>query len=107
TLTDRQSNKIYHEETGNFVTGEGENREVLNPGFEAFIGLDNLLRVVRDENVRGPFWRVFTWTVVFASGTVVTQFAMGLLFALVLNAPDLPLRALWRSILIIPYAVPF
>jgi maltose/maltodextrin transport system permease protein len=59
------------------------------------------------NNVRDPFWRVFGWTVTFAAGTVVTQFALGLFFALVLNAPDLPLRALWRSILIIPYAVPF
>ena len=34
-------------------------------------------------------------------------FALGLAFALVLNTKDLPLRPLWRSILIIPYAVPF
>jgi ABC-type sugar transport system permease subunit len=107
TLTDRQTNKEYHEEEGTFVTGEGETREALKPGFEAYIGLENILRVVEDENVRDPFWRVFGWTLTFAAGTVVTQFALGLLFALVLNTPDLPLRALWRSILIIPYAVPF
>jgi ABC-type sugar transport system permease subunit len=107
TLTDKQSNKIYHEETGTFVTGEGAQREVLNPGFESYIGLDNILRVVRDANVRDPFWRVFAWTVVFAVATVITQFALGLLFAIVLSGPDLPLRGLWRSILIIPYAVPF
>ncbi len=107
TLTDRQDNKVYHEENGNFVTGEGETRQVLNPGFEAYIGFDNILRVIRDENVRDPFWRVFIWTVGFASGTVFFQFAVGLLFALVLNTNDLPFRALWRSILILPYAVPF
>ena len=107
TLTDRQTGSVYHEETGSFVTGEGETREVLKPGFEAYIGLDNILRVIRDENVRDPFWQVFSWTVVFAFTTVLTQFALGLLFALVLNTRNLPLRPLWRSILIIPYAVPF
>ena len=107
TLTDRQTNKEYHEEEGTFVTGEGETRDALKPGFEAYIGLENILRVVEDENVRGPFWRVYGWTVTFAAGTVITQFALSLLFALELNTNDLPLRALWRSILIIPYAVPF
>lgn len=107
TVTDKESNKVYHEEGGYFVTGAGETRDALNPGFESYIGLDNVLRVVRDENVRDPFWQVFVWTVVFAACTVVSQFALGLFFALIINAPDLPLRPLWRSILIIPYAVPF
>ncbi|MEP7287670.1 MAG: maltose ABC transporter permease MalF [Chloroflexota bacterium] len=106
-VTDQQTNKVYREERGNFVTGTGADREILVPGFEAYIGFDNLLRVVLDANVRDPFWRIFAWTVVFAVSTVVTQFALGLLFALVLNSPDLPLRPLWRSLLIIPYAVPF
>jgi ABC-type sugar transport system permease subunit len=107
TLTDKQSGKVYREETGSFVTGEGETREALKPGFEAYIGLGNLLRVIQDENVRDPFWQVFTWTVVFAFTTVLTQFALGLMFALVLNTRYMPLRGFWRSILVIPYAVPF
>jgi len=79
----------------------------LTPGFVAYIGIDNILRVIVDQTVRDPFWQVFQWTVVFALGTVFTQFGLGLIFALVLNAPDLPFRAFWRSILILPYAVPF
>ncbi len=107
TLTNQETNKVYHEEGGYFVTGQGGDRTVLNPGFESYIGLGNILRVITDENVRDPFWQVFIWTVVFASTTVVTQFGLGLFFALALNGPGLPLRPLWRSILIIPYAVPF
>ncbi len=105
-LTDLQSNKIYHNERGNFVTGEGETREVLQPGFPDFIGLDNIARVVTDPTIRDPFWRVFLWTVAFAGGSVVTTLALGLLFAMLLNSPDVPFRILFRSILIIPYAVP-
>jgi ABC-type sugar transport system permease subunit len=103
-LTDRVSGKIYHEEKGNFVTDEGEK---LTPGFAGNIGLYNIIRVVTDPNVREPFWRVFSWTVEFAVLTVLTQFALGLAFAMILNSRDLPLRAFWRSILIIPYAIPF
>lgn len=106
-ITDRQTGKEYHEEAGYFVTGSGATREELTPGFSSSVGLQNIARVISDPNVRGPFWRVFAWTVGFAFFTVLTQFAFGLLFALVLNSPGLPLRSVWRSILIIPYAIPF
>jgi ABC-type sugar transport system permease subunit len=106
TLTNLETGVVYHTERGSFVTGEGETRQVLTPGFPGNIGLDNVLRVVRDPNVRDPFWRVFLWTLTFAFGSVSLTLAVGLAFALVLHARDVPLRGLWRSILIIPYAVP-
>ncbi|MBI1280305.1 MAG: maltose ABC transporter permease MalF [Anaerolineaceae bacterium] len=106
TLTNVQTNKVYRNERGNFVTGEGENREVMQPGFPDFIGFDNIVRVVTDPTIRDPFWRVFLWTLAFAAGSVATTLALGLLFALLLNSPDLPLRIVFRSILIIPYAIP-
>ena len=106
TLTNLETELVYHVERGNFVTGEGVDRQVLQPGFPGYIGFDNILRVVTDANVRDPFWRVFLWTLAFAFGSVSLTLAVGLAFALVLNARDVPLRGLWRSILIIPYAVP-
>lgn len=106
-LTDRQTGKVYRAEGGFFVTGEGAAQERITPGFTANIGLGNIQRVINDPNVREPFWRVFTWTVQFAFITVLTQFGLGLLFAMVLNSPYLPVPWLWRSILIIPYAIPF
>lgn len=106
-LTDNQTGKVYREEKGFFVTGEGESAEKITPGYTSNIGLGNITRVINDPNVREPFWRVFVWTLEFSFLTVLTQFALGLLFALVLNSPNLPLRWLWRSILIIPYAIPF
>ena len=106
TLTNKQTGKVYRNERGNFVTGEGDTREVMQPGFPDFIGLDNITRVVTDPTIRDPFWRVFIWTLVFAGGSVASTLGLGLLFAVLLNAKDLPLRVLFRSILIIPYAVP-
>jgi ABC-type sugar transport system permease subunit len=106
TLINLETGRVYHTERGNFVTGEGEDRHVLIPGFPDFIGLDNLLRVVKDPNVRGPFWGVFVWTLTFAFSSVMLTLAVGLLFALLLNARDVPGRVIFRSILILPYAVP-
>jgi ABC-type sugar transport system permease subunit len=106
TLTNQETGKVYRTERGFFVNTDGETRDVLQPGFPAYIGMDNVLRVINDPNVRDPFFRVFLWTVAFAGGTVVGTMALGLLFAVTLNAKDLPLRTLWRSLLIIPYALP-
>jgi ABC-type sugar transport system permease subunit len=106
TLTNNETGEVYYAERGNFVTVVGETRKVLEPGFPDFIGLDNITRVITDRNVRDPFWRVFLWTLVFAGATVFLVFAVGLAFALALHSPDLPLRPLFRSLLIIPYAVP-
>jgi ABC-type sugar transport system permease subunit len=91
---------------GNFVYGEGENRQVLQPGFRSFVGLDNITRVITDRNVRDPFVRVFLWSVMFAGGSVALTLGLGLLLAVVLNSRDVVLRTLFRSILIIPYALP-
>jgi ABC-type sugar transport system permease subunit len=104
-LTDKELNIVYVEQKGTFVPESGEGRALV-PGFAAYIGFDNLLRVVTDDSVRDPFWRVFVWTVVFAIGSVGTTFAVGLLFAMILNNRDFPIKPLWRSLLIIPYAIP-
>ncbi len=105
-LTDNETGTVYHTERGTFVTGEGETRHELTPGFAVVTGFNNFLRVVDDPNIRGPFVNVFLWTIMFALGSVVTTFALGLAFALTLNSPDLPLRPFLRSVLIIPYAMP-
>lgn len=106
TLTNRETEEVYRAERGNFVMGEGETRVVLEPGFPDFIGFDNVIRVIQDPSVRDPFWRVFVWTLTFAAGSVFLTLALGLLFALILNSRDLPFRVVFRSILIIPYAIP-
>jgi ABC-type sugar transport system permease subunit len=106
TLTDHETSKVYHEVRGEFVTGEGTSREALTPGWYVPIGADNFLRVVTDPNISEPFFRVFAWTIIFAVASVLTTFSLGLGFALVLNVTDLPMRPFFRTILILPYALP-
>jgi arabinogalactan oligomer/maltooligosaccharide transport system permease protein len=77
----------------------------LEPGWRAPIWFSNYAKLITDSHVRGPFIKVFIWTVIFALSTVGFSFAVGLLLTLALNKP-LRGRRLYRSILILPYAMP-
>lgn len=105
TMTDQQTGTIYRPSRGAFVDASGKPLPDV-PGFTAVVGLQNFARVFTDNNIKGPFFQVFLWTLIFAAATVGLNFGLGLLFALVLNHPRMPLKGLFRSIMIIPYAIP-
>jgi arabinogalactan oligomer / maltooligosaccharide transport system permease protein len=88
---------------GTYTSADGE---TLRPGFRDVVGFRHFDRVLTSPAIRGPFLRVFLWTFVFAMGSMVTTFALGLGLALALNDPRLKFRRLTRSLLIIPYALP-
>ncbi len=78
---------------------------ILEPGWRAPIWFENYTKILTNPQVRGPLVRVFIWTVAFALLTVLTTFALGLLLALALNKP-IRGRRIYRSILVLPYAMP-
>ena len=89
---------------GNFAIAE--NPDIyLEPGWRAPVWFENYTKLFTEDRLRGPLVRVFIWTVTFASLSVITTFALGLLLALALNKPIRGRRA-YRSILILPYAMP-
>jgi len=88
---------------GSFVAASGEE---LEPGWKTRVGVENFTRLLKDPLVRKPFFRVFVWTFVFAGATVVASFALGLFLAIALNLPGLRFQRTYRSLLIVPYAVP-
>ena len=49
---------------------------------------------------------IFIWTVVFAVASVVLTFALGVTLASILQWPHLRFKAVYRVLLILPYAVP-
>lgn len=83
-----------------------DQEECLTPGYRLPIGTHNFTRLVTDQRLRGPMVDIFVWTVVFAAGSVLTTFSLGLFMALILNDPMIPARKLIRSLLIIPYCIP-
>jgi arabinogalactan oligomer / maltooligosaccharide transport system permease protein len=88
---------------GSFVTAAGEE---LEPGWRTNVGTDNFRRVVNDPLIRAPFLRVFVWTVAFATLTVLFSFALGLFLAISLDKKGMRFLRTYRSLLVIPYAVP-
>ncbi len=103
TMVDTIDGTVYTEDAGYFTSEEGRR---LLPGWRTNIGLENYQRIFTDENVRSNFARVFVWTIVFAVMSVVLSFALGLLLALVFNNPLMKGRRFYRSLIIIPYALP-
>lgn len=91
------------ETTGNFVCEDGT---VLSPGWVAVTGFNHYIDVLTNESIRGPFVGVFIWNVAFALGSVVISFALGLILALALQHDRVRGRAVYRSIYILPYAIP-
>jgi arabinogalactan oligomer/maltooligosaccharide transport system permease protein len=89
---------------GNYQAGS-VSAAILEPGWRAPIWFENYSKLFTDSRFRDPLIRVFIWTVIFASATVLTTFALGLLLALALNKP-LHGRRIYRSILVLPYAMP-
>ena len=54
----------------------------------------------------GTFWMVTQWTLVFALLSTLLSFVVGLALALLLNDHRLPERSLYRTLLIVPWALP-
>jgi arabinogalactan oligomer / maltooligosaccharide transport system permease protein len=89
---------------GNYAIADNPD-QYLEPGWRAPVWFENYTKLFTEERLRGPLVSVFIWTVTFASLSVLTTFALGLLLALALNKP-IRGRRVYRSILILPYAMP-
>ncbi|RVU49685.1 maltose ABC transporter permease MalF [Rubrivivax rivuli] len=90
-------------ETGFFESAAGER---MPPGFKVGIGFANYTRMLLDADFRGPFVSIFIWTVLFAGLTVLFSTALGMTLAVMLEWQNLKYRALYRTLLFLPYAVP-
>ncbi|MCE8033786.1 maltose ABC transporter permease MalF [Billgrantia tianxiuensis] len=105
SLYDRRDDRllIADRETGFFVTDEGER---ITPGWPVAVGLDNYARIFLDPDIRGPFIQIFVWTFAFAGLTVLFTLMVGFVLASLLQWDQLRGKALYRTLLILPYAVP-
>ena len=102
-MIDAVDGTTYTVDDGYFVDDAGRR---LLPGWRSSVGTDNYERLFTDDDVRGPFIRVFVWTVVFSLVSVATTFALGLALAMVFNNQRMKGRRIYRSLIILPYAIP-
>jgi arabinogalactan oligomer/maltooligosaccharide transport system permease protein len=70
------------------------------------VGAANYQRLLGDSGVRNQFLAAFGWTLIFAFGNVLICFLAGFLLAVTLNDDRIKGKKLWRSFLLLPYAVP-
>ncbi|HEY6962537.1 MAG TPA: ABC transporter permease subunit [Gaiellaceae bacterium] len=107
TFTRISDGKVFRDNgLGSFVAGKGANAEELEPGWKTYTGFRNFSRILHDPLVRGPFFSIFLWTFAFAASCVLLSFAAGLFLAIALDKQGMRFQKLYRSILIIPYAIP-
>jgi arabinogalactan oligomer/maltooligosaccharide transport system permease protein len=87
---------------GSFAAGGQE----LQPGWKTYVGFRNFSSMIHDPLIRKPFLSVFAWTFVFAASVVLLSFAIGLFLAITLDKKGLRFQRLYRSALVIPWAIP-
>jgi arabinogalactan oligomer / maltooligosaccharide transport system permease protein len=108
TITNTQTGETYTaQQVGDreyFVDDQGN--RVADQSWQANVGLDNYVRILTDNRILGDFLRIFAWTFVFATMSVVLNFALGLLLAVTLNDPRVRGQRWYRAILLLPYAIP-
>ena len=103
-LTDLNSGQVYSpNDNGQMVSASGE---VLYPGWKVNVGWRNFSSIISDEEVKRPLLAVLLWTFVNAFLVVVLSFLMGLSLALVFNFQHLRSRRFYRTIFIMPMAIP-
>jgi arabinogalactan oligomer/maltooligosaccharide transport system permease protein len=105
TITDTSTDPpvVYTAIDGRFTSADGG---TLNPGFTAQVGFDNYREILTGSQFRGAFPRVLAWNFAFAILSVAVTFAFGLGLAMVLNDERMRGRKIYRSLAIIPYALP-
>lgn len=75
-------------------------------GFRTMYGLGNYRDILTDPRIRGPFFKIFVWNVAFAGLSVLFTFAVGVLLAVIMEWKELRFRKIYRTLMILPYAVP-
>jgi len=76
-------------------------KKLLGAEDAPWIGAQNYAALLADPT----FWQAVKNTFIFTTGSIGSKLVLGIAIALVLNEA-LPLRGLWRSIVMLPYAMP-
>ncbi|MDF2805413.1 MAG: maltose transporter permease [Cellulosimicrobium sp.] len=104
TMTDTTTGTVYTpNDEGQFEAPDGS---TLAVGWRVPVGVDNFVTAFSDARYAQPFVKILVWTFVFAIGSVVTTFLLGLFLAIVFNDTRMRGRKVYRTLMILPYAIP-
>jgi ABC-type sugar transport system permease subunit len=102
-MIDQQTGVVYTNIRGTFSSPSGD---VLRPGFSQPIQFSNYKEFFTSSALRGPLARIVGWNFAFAILSLLFNFALGLMIAVIYNDPDFPFKKLIQTLLIIPYTMP-
>ena len=80
--------------------------KALDQSWQQNVGFANYVRLFTNSSILNQFGQAFVWTLVFAFGSVLLTFIVGFFLALVLNDDRIRGKKLYRSFLLLPYAIP-
>lgn len=104
TIRDAVTGVTYVAEDARFVPEDGG--APLPQGWRQNVGFDNYTTAFTNPTLREGLTKIFIWNVFFAAFTVVSTFLLGMAIALLMNDDRLKGKAIYRSLLILPYALP-
>jgi ABC-type sugar transport system permease subunit len=103
-LKEVKTGKIFYPDTERGVYTDGS--EDLTGGFYVGVGLANYLSLITHPGIKASFFKIFSWSFVWALMSVLLTFSVGMILSLVLNGKFVKGKLLYRVLLIIPYAIP-
>jgi arabinogalactan oligomer/maltooligosaccharide transport system permease protein len=71
-----------------------------------WVGFKTFIDLLTFKTWSYTFWNVLAWTVEWAVMATVTTYFGGMLVALLIQQPGIRFKKLWRTIFIIPFAIP-
>ncbi|MDO9085157.1 MAG: ABC transporter permease subunit [Anaerolineaceae bacterium] len=102
-MIDQETGETYRNIRGTF---SGPNGKQLRPGFVETVKTANFKEFFVSPALRGPLTSIVGWNFSFAILSLLFNFGLGLLIAIMFNEPRFPFKKLIRTLLIIPYTVP-
>ncbi|MCR2051950.1 ABC transporter permease subunit [Actinomyces bowdenii] len=107
TITNTATGEVYSvQKVGSSDRFVNEAGQSLPQSWKQNVGLTNYERLFTSSAISAEFFKAFVWTVTFAFFSVFLTFIVGFFLALVLNDDRIKGRRLYRSFLLLPYAVP-
>lgn len=104
-ITDTQTGVVYVAKDARWVPEKGDG-SALPVGWKENVGFKNYSNLFTNKTIRDGFLGIFAWNIAFAVLSVLTTFILGLLLAILLNDDRMKGKAIYRSLLILPYSIP-
>ena len=71
-----------------------------------WVGINTFKQIFTVDIWRSTFFDVLAWTMIWTLVASTLQVSLGIFLAVLVNQKDLKLKRLWRTILVLPWAVP-